>query len=306
MTAHFPSRRLRLTLLFATALVSAGVFAGSASAVTSSFSNTTPIDIPDSGPGSVYPSTVDVSGFTGSPQNVTVTLHGFSHTCPDDVAALLVSPNGTNSILMFDVGGCPGGSNPPAVDVTFDQRSTNLLNDTDDITSGTFAPAEGTIPNDLTPPAPAGPYPVNLVPFNAGPANGTWQLYIDDQAGGDHGTIAGGWSLAMTAPIDTVALGRTSFNHRKGVARIPVTVKDSGALKLGGKGVATVASAGATKSIAVQPGTRTLTVKARGKQRKKLLSTGHVKVTATITFTPTGSTPKSTPVTVNLRKKLKK
>src|SRR4051812_22590411 len=103
MTHEFLGRRKRLTLLFATALVALGVTAGSASAASKVFSNTTALDIPDSGPASVYPSTINVSGFSGNVQNVTATLNRLDHTCLDDLEVLLVGPSGKRSILMSDV-----------------------------------------------------------------------------------------------------------------------------------------------------------------------------------------------------------
>src|SRR6266508_4613043 len=106
MTHRILRGRRRLALLLASALVSVGLTAGSASAATNTFSESTAITIPDSGTATPYPSSINVSGFAGNVQNVTVTLRGFSHTCPDDVSALLVGPSGRKSLLMSDVGGC--------------------------------------------------------------------------------------------------------------------------------------------------------------------------------------------------------
>src|SRR5205823_7554770 len=66
-----------------------------ARAATQTFTNPAAITIP-SGPGaaSPYPSTINVSGFTGSVVKVTVTLNNISHTFPDDVDILLVGPTG--------------------------------------------------------------------------------------------------------------------------------------------------------------------------------------------------------------------
>ena len=54
-------------------------------------------------------------------------------------------------------------------------------------------------------PAPAGPYPVGLVPFNGVDPNGTWNLYTMDQYNGDAGSIGGGWSLDLTIAPATLA-----------------------------------------------------------------------------------------------------
>src|SRR5690242_3969465 len=157
---HGFSSRKRLALLLATTLLSIGVTAGTASAATSTFTNSSLIAIPDNTQAVPYPSTINVSGFAGNVQKVTATLHGFHHTCPDDLAVLLVGPSGVNSTLMGNVGGCPGGSSFSPIDLTFDQASGNALNDTDVASSGTYRPSESG-PTALSSPAPSGPYPVN-------------------------------------------------------------------------------------------------------------------------------------------------
>jgi hypothetical protein len=71
------------------------------------FSNPGSITIPASGTIGVanpYPSTIDVSGLVGPITDVDVTLHGFSHTFPADVGALLVGPTAANSVLMLHPG----------------------------------------------------------------------------------------------------------------------------------------------------------------------------------------------------------
>jgi subtilisin-like proprotein convertase family protein len=293
-------RRRRLTLLFATALVALGVTAGSASAATTTFSNSANINIPDTDPAVPYPSTITASGLAGNVQKATVTLNGFSHTCPDDIAVLLVGPSGTNSILMGRVGGCPPAA--PPVNLTFDQAATSSLNDADYPASGTYKPSEAFPTPDLAAPAPAGPYPVDLNLFNGGPANGLWQLFIEDQVGGDDGTISGGWSLTLNAPVNTIRAGKPKLNKKKGTAQVPVTVADAGNLTLRGKGVK---SASASKAKAVAgPGTVKLTVRPKGKTKKKLNSTGKAAVKVKITFTPTGGTPNTQTKKIKLKKTL--
>jgi subtilisin-like proprotein convertase family protein len=302
MTRRF-SRCKRLALLLATALLSIGVTAGGASAATSTFTNTGFINIPDDAAGSPYPSTINVGGFAGNVQKVTATLNGFSHSCADDIAVLLVGPSGTNSILMGHVGGCPGAPDPSPVNITFDQASGNLLNDTTDVQTGTYRPSDDPNMEPLRAPAPAGPtYPVDLGLFSGKPANGTWSLFIDDQIGGDDGQVFGGWSLNVTAPVNTLKAGKAKLNKKKGTAQIPVTVGDAGRLTLGGKGVK---SASASKSKAVAgPGTVKLTVKPKGKTRGKLNSTGKATVKVKITFTPNGGTPNVQTKKIKLKKTL--
>jgi len=302
MTHRSLGRRGRLTLLFATALVAAGVTAGSASAATTTVTNSSPIQIRDNDQAVPYPSTlnVNVPGLAGNLQKVTATLHGYVHTCPDDVAILLVGPSGANSTLMGNVGGCPGTSTGN-IDITFDQAATRTLNDSDVVTSGTYLPSEsGT--TALSAPAPTGPYALSLNIFNNLPANGTWSLFIEDQAGNDEGSVLGGWSLNITAPVNTVTAGKPKLNKNNGTAVVPVTVADAGQLALSGKGVK---SASASKSVAVGgPGTVKLKVKAKGKTAKTLNSSGKATVKAKITFTPNGGTSSVTTKKIKLKKTL--
>src|SRR4029079_6570131 len=72
------------------------------------FTNSTSISVPassKSGPGSPYPSTITVSGFTNVVSKVTVTLIGVQHNIPDDMDIVLVGPTGEKVMLMSDAGG---------------------------------------------------------------------------------------------------------------------------------------------------------------------------------------------------------
>ena len=303
MTHGFMSRRGRLTLTFASVLVALGITAGSASAATSTFTNSGFINIPDDSAASPYPSTVNVTGFAGNVQKVTATLNGFSHSCADDIGVLLVGPSGTNSLLMGHVGGCPGEPDPAPVNLTFDQAAAAALTDaTDPLLTGTYRPSQSAA--DVEPfraPAPGGPaYPADLNLFTGQPANGTWSLFIDDQVGGDDGQVFGGWSLNVTAAVNALKAGKAKLNKNKGTAQIPVTVADAGKLTLSGKGVKT-ASASKSKAVA-GPGTVKLTVKPKGKTRSKLNSTGSATVKVKITFTPNGGASKSVKKKIKLKK----
>jgi subtilisin-like proprotein convertase family protein len=300
MTYRLMRGRNRLALLLATGLLSIGATAGTASAATTTFSNSAPINIVDNAPAVPYPSTIAASGLAGNVQKATVTLHSFTHTCPDDLGVLLVGPSGAKSVLMGNVGGCPG-TPIGLINLTFDQAATSELNSADTAVSGTYRPSE-TGTTTLAPPAPGGPYPVNLDAFNGTPANGTWQLFIEDQAGVDTGAVNGGWSLTLNAPVNTFRAGKPKLNKKKGTARLPVTVADSGQLTLRGKGVK---SASASKAKAVAgPGTVKLPVRPKGKTRKKLNSTGKAAVKVKLTFTPTGGTPRTQTKKIKLKKTL--
>ena len=79
-----------------------------------------------------------------------------------------------------------------------------------------------------------------------------------------------------------------------------------GELTVAGRGVTTVRSAEGdrqeTKAI-TGAGTVRITIKAKGKQRKKLTKTGRVTVKAKITFTATGGSANTETKTVKLIRK---
>lgn len=163
------------------------------------FSNPTSISIPDSGAATPYPSNISVSGLTGTVTDVNVTLFGLTHTFPDDIDILLVGPTGVKIRLMSDAGGVNDVS---GVNLTFDDAALSSLPDSAQIVSGTFKPtnhpnAVGPAEDSFPAPAPGLPYGTLLSDFNGINPNGTWSLFVFDDAAGDEGTIAGGWRLTL-------------------------------------------------------------------------------------------------------------
>lgn len=199
-----------MSALLFSVIVASGVFGQT------TFSNATPIAIADGtagvgpGVGSVYPSNIPVSGFSGPLTKVTVRINGLSHDFPDDVELLLVGPTGVKLVLQSDA---LGGDATDNLTYTFDQAAATQLADA-------AAPAEG---GSVRPgnhagnafevfpaPAPAAPYlnpgpeaggtPGDLNNFNGTDPNGTWSLYVVDDEAVDAGSINGGWTLTITAP----------------------------------------------------------------------------------------------------------
>jgi subtilisin-like proprotein convertase family protein len=170
-------------------------------------SNASSIRIPangTSGAASPYPSTISVSGVTGTVSKVTVTLLNISHSFPDDVDVLLVGPGGQKTLLMSDAG---GGNALSGVTLTFDDAAESLLPDSTAISPGTYRPTDFDTTTDSFPaPAPAGPHGASLAAFNGLNPNGTWSLYVFDDATQDTGSIAGGWRLTITT-ADPVCCG---------------------------------------------------------------------------------------------------
>jgi large repetitive protein len=167
------------------------------------FTNPTPIKMPAIGTGGTsgaraapYPSTIDVSGITGTVSKVSVTLNGISHAFPADVDILLVGPGGPKLLLMSDVGGAPAAD----ATITFDDAASSMAT----VGSGTFAPTNVDAGDVFPTSAPAGPYPdpPQLAVFNGVDPNGTWSLFVVDDSAGETGSIAGGWSLRIaTSPV---------------------------------------------------------------------------------------------------------
>lgn len=174
---------------------------GATVSATQTFSNAASIAIPGtgtSGPASSYPSTINVSGLTGTVSKVTVTLTNLMHTFPDDIDVLLVGPGGQGVIIMSDVGGSGDATN---VTLTLDDAAVASLPDSAQLVSGTFRPTNIGTGDAFPAPAPGGAFGAALSDFNVTNPNGTWSLFINDDVGGDSGSLAGGWSIAITTAV---------------------------------------------------------------------------------------------------------
>jgi subtilisin-like proprotein convertase family protein len=169
------------------------------------FSNTGAITVNDNAAATPYPSTVTVAGLTGT-KTMRLSLNGLTHTFPADLDILLVGPGGQKFMAMSDMGGSDDVAN---INVTLADAATAAL-PTALLTSGTFRPGNTDTTTDVMPaPAPAAPYdnpaPAGAATFassfgtNGANMNGTWSLYVRDDAGQDLGAIAGGWSLTFEA-----------------------------------------------------------------------------------------------------------
>jgi hypothetical protein len=189
------------------------------------FSNPASITINDANGGSPptpatpYPSNITVSGLAGNISKVTLTITGYSHTSVDDVDMMVVAPNGNKLLFLSDSGGGGAISN---LNLTFDDAAASQTPDGATLTSGTFRPSDYN-PTGLDPFAAPAPAPTNAdeaapagtatlaSKFNGltpAQANGTWSLYIVDDASGDSGSISGGWSLNITVAVPATTAGQ--------------------------------------------------------------------------------------------------
>jgi hypothetical protein len=176
--------------------------------VTQTFASTGRTSVPDDssmnaatfGKAGPYPSTIDVSGFTnGVITDVNLTLAGFTHTSPFDVDVLL-SKNDRQALVASDLG---DGNKTANVNLTLDDEAASLVPENVLLQSGTFRPTNSEHFEDtFTAPAPAVDGTVALRTFDGADPNGTWQLWVMDNAGGDVGEFASGWALEITAEVD--------------------------------------------------------------------------------------------------------
>jgi uncharacterized repeat protein (TIGR01451 family) len=166
---------------------------------------------PDSGPANPYPSVIVVSNVSGDVSTVTVTVSNLIHSYPHDIGMLLVGPTGANCVLMSATAAYSGISTP--ITVTFDQNAAQALPAEGGIVPGSYQPTDyyesqnGTTETYTNSPVPVGPYNTNLAVFGSLSANGTWSLYVEDDANADSGAISNGWGLAFTTitPVNQVA-----------------------------------------------------------------------------------------------------
>jgi subtilisin-like proprotein convertase family protein len=184
------------TLAVMTSPAAAATFSNSAAIAIND--PTADCDVTAQGPADPYPSPIQVSDQSGSVTDANVTITGFSHTYPADVRILLVGPQGQTTDLMDE----SGGTNPVSdLTLTFDDAAADPV--PDPAVSGTFKPTQDAVGctfdenNDYLSPAPASPYATDLSGFNGTDPNGTWSLYIVDNALIDTGSISGGWSLDL-------------------------------------------------------------------------------------------------------------
>lgn len=111
---------------------------------------------------------------------------------------------------------------------------------------------------------------------------------------------------AEIVPSSAFSFGQTTRNKKKGTATLTLELPGPGELTVAGKGVreATARGFGATTARSIPAaGQVALTIKAKGKKRKKLNRNGKVTVTPQITYTPTGGSPGTQSWKVKLKKR---
>jgi hypothetical protein len=197
------------------------------------FQNPATILIPASGTGStsgsassLYPSNITVAGVPAAASyRITIQLFDLRHHSLDDVDMMVVNPAGVKYMFFSDVGGisnstcgatCDNGVNlgTTGPTLTILDTASVFLQDTTLPTTGAFRPADyagGTDTFPAGPPAGAvtSPGSTDTPTMNstlgATSPNGTWSLYISDDASGDSGRLNSGWGLTIFTVTPTAA-----------------------------------------------------------------------------------------------------
>ena len=222
-------------------------------------SNTASIAVPaggtSQGVASPYPSPITISGLTGTVSDVNVTLTNFSHAIASDVDILLVGPAGQNLVLMSDAKGDTGFPINNAT-LTFDDQAAAPIPATGAVVSGTFQPTnrlDASGPDSFPAPAPAPSSATALTTFNGTNPNGQWRLFAFDDADGDTGTIAGGWSITVTtaaaAQPGAIQFTTGSFRGVEGGGPVSLTLQ-----RVGGSDGAVSATIATTTPATATPG----------------------------------------------------
>lgn len=179
------------------------------------------IAIPAFGPASPYPSTINISGYTGTITEIRVTITGFSHTFTDDVGALFVGPTGARTIL-FNGPGTDLGFSAVNLNLNFFDGAAAPLPDNAAFASGNFQPGQQQYTEQFSAPAPQwtepGPpngHPTTFAGFVGTNPNGDYTLFVEDFVGGDQGSISS-WSITVfgITPVPeptSILLGTAGF-----------------------------------------------------------------------------------------------
>jgi hypothetical protein len=200
-----------------------------------SFRNTTTIQCELGAAGNPYPSSITVTNGPAQIGGIRVTLYDMWHVVPDNLDVLLVGPGGQEYVLVGDSGGTIAIDPAAPVTLTFQDNQPAVLPDSGPLMTGTFEPTTWESPVANFPaPAPPGPYvePGSAVggppsttlfgTFGLTNANGTWNLYVRDDAGFTVAItceIAGGWGiefLSTTAANSSIS-GRVTTADGVGI-----------------------------------------------------------------------------------------
>jgi subtilisin-like proprotein convertase family protein len=161
------------------------------------FSNTTPITIPDSGASTPNPSTISVDSIGGLISDVNVKLDDLTHAWPDDLDVLVVpaASDDAGVVLMSDACGSTAIAD---FQYTFDDEAATSMNDDTICTSFFYQPSNFGAGDTWVTPAPEGPYSSALGSLDGSNPIGTWRLFVTDDGAGQSGAVESGWSVTLS------------------------------------------------------------------------------------------------------------
>jgi hypothetical protein len=172
--------------------------------ITRTFDSDGQIDIPDAGtqgPSNPFPTTIKVNDFKkfkkAKIKDVNLTLRDFSHARSENVDVMLVLGN-KRAIVMGDAGNATDAN---SIDIVLDDQAGGELPDGAALVAGTFRAGNLTGADPFPAPAPAPNANDALSTFNGANPDGSWQLFVHDDANADTGSIGAGWELELTVKV---------------------------------------------------------------------------------------------------------
>lgn len=157
------------------------------------------ITVPASGSATPYASRIQISGQPGTVYSTEVVLNGLRHTSPVDLDVMLVSPDGDAVTLMSDT----GGTVPVTGAQVFFRGGAPALTTLSSGSSGSYGPTDDDTDGQDSFPAPApATSGATFAALRGGAPNGTWSLYVHDDATGDSGRI-NGWCVRVVSQVPT-------------------------------------------------------------------------------------------------------
>jgi hypothetical protein len=108
---------------------------------------------------------------------------------------------GHNDVSAFVMGDPGNGTDVADLTITLDDEATTELPDGAVLTNGTFRPGNQTGADPFPAPAPIPTSNTALAIFDGLAPEGAWQLFINDDAAGNTGSVSGGWELEITAKV---------------------------------------------------------------------------------------------------------
>jgi subtilisin-like proprotein convertase family protein len=152
----------------------------------------------------VAATSVTVAGTTGPITDVDLQLHGVDAVCGNDFDMMLVGPQGQKAMVWSDAADC---DTLTGLEITLDDEAAQPLPISTMPTSGTYRPADDdsySFDYDNIPGVSSGDGVGSaLSAFDGTSANGTWTLYVVQDAPNTMGHLAGGWGLHVTTADGT-------------------------------------------------------------------------------------------------------